>query len=149
MWIAHYKDGKTINQKKIDYKDVKHKEITSLQLLYNGIYYTISKTDETQQFFQERRGAKSVRITRKGKETKEETINRSLIGQRICCVYNSNGDFIGWNIDYLNGIVNIIKGNVIEIGLRIEAYNIELETINGDVEPKLSTYEMKTDGDNI
>lgn len=160
-WIIRYKSGKTVTQKDEDYADLEHDKITSLQLKYRGTYYTISKTDDSQRFFQQRAGLKMMGINRDTSNIKQ----LPLIKQHILCIYNNAGDCIGWEIDYRTQEVKEVNYNVLDMRTNLKIFDIphtvhvelstdengdevskiryELFSFEGEKLPILTSYKMK------
>ena len=57
MFIAHMKDGRTLKESEgVDWKTINTQDITSLQLLRNGKFYTVGVRGENAHLIQLKRG---------------------------------------------------------------------------------------------
>lgn len=138
MWIAHYKNGETITQKDIDWADIPNKkDIVSVQLRFRGIDYTITRKHESHRFIQQRFGISHLRVAyepdpenpTKMIPVKDSVEDIELAGQHITCVYNSDGDSIGWEIDYINNRAYVKQQNTQEMKTNLKVFDIDLALI--------------------
>lgn len=135
IWLARLKNGDTITQKEKDFIELPLGDITSMQLLFKNTYFTLSKGHETHRFIQQRFNKKHFYM-RRGVVSKP-----FLVGQHILCVYNNRGDAIGWEINFETGECYKINKNLIDMGTSLEAFDIDLNTIEEAI-PVFKTHEM-------
>ena len=55
MFIAHIRDGRTLKETDVDWKEVPQEDITSLQLYRQGNYYTVSADGKNVKYVQLKR----------------------------------------------------------------------------------------------
>ena len=60
MFIVHLKDGRTLKEGKVNWKDVPVQNISSLQIYRNGKYYTISVDGKNVNYIQVKRNTLDV-----------------------------------------------------------------------------------------
>lgn len=72
MFIVHMRDGRTLKETEVDWKNVDRQNITSLQLLRNGKYYTVSVDGGGVQLLQLKRGTVGMMIN--------ESVTERVIG---------------------------------------------------------------------
>lgn len=148
MWIARLSNGDSITENKWtskgkSFEDINKRDIQSLQILFYGIYFTVTRANDSQFLVQEKAGRGNILLKNrmlKNKETGEEIKveipqDIPLEEQIIYCVYNSNGDAMGWAVNYRTMGFNQIKFNITKVyhGVRgplsLEKHGIELEGI--------------------
>ena len=55
MFVVHLRDGRTLNEERVDWKDIPVQDITSLQLYHLGKKYTVSADGKNVKFIQLKR----------------------------------------------------------------------------------------------
>ena len=137
IWIAHLRNGKTVNQKTEDFINVTHRDITSMQLLFINEYFTLSKRHDTHRFIQQRFSKVHWFVGR-------NKISRPVLaGQHILLIYNKKGDAIGWEIDFEKNEAYEVRLNVVkDLRLNLEAFNITLDDIQEGKLPILKRHKM-------
>lgn len=118
MWIAHYKDGTTINEKAgIDWLDIPKKDITSIQVKdeKSGLIHTLSLKDKPLAYFQYKSTLKNIYTQQEYKEY-----------QRIGAIVNKEGDCVILELNYRTGQVKLIHENVYNLNLNLKLFGIEL-----------------------
>ena len=143
MWIARLSNGNSVSEKKfreqgLSYSDLDLTKVTSLQLLFKGNVLTVSRANDTQFLLQEKVADKNMMLKQEILTNADGTISFkittgdmwevALAEQLIYCIYNSNGDAIGWWVNHQNGDFRQIKFNAKKKGFH-ESIKVEFEKI--------------------
>lgn len=137
MWIIHYKNGLTINEKMgIDYLKIDHADVVSAQILFNGTYYTVTRANDSQRIIQLKSGLSMQKMSGLHFDIK-------LAKRLLFCVYNQEGDAMGWEVDYITNKAYKISFNTKDMKLNNELFDLDYNKVVFGT-PKLESYRMKS-----
>ena len=137
MWIARMENGTTFNKKNTDFLCIEHNKIVSLQLLFGGKYFTLTRGNKTQPLIVENISYSNLPLSGKGKVT------HGHLGVRIYCIKNSWGHATGWQINYKTANVSFFEMILFEPRTGLYNYNFCQDEIIDSGHVKLCLYEMK------
>ena len=117
MWIAHYKNGQTINESQIDWKDISKENITSLQISHKGIIHSLTIPKYCLGVFQHKIGWSFF-----GRP--DLAIPKS--DMQIGFVLNREGDCVVLNVDEKTGHAKVYIDNVLDMKMNLAIHGIKL-----------------------
>jgi len=146
-WIARLSDGSTITEKLFlaegkKYEHLPLEDIISLQVPFFGNYVTVTRANDTQRLIQ----LKGQRTTT-GNDTLPDdhpAKTNPHVETIIFCVINSEGDAIGWSINFEGNYITPFHDNVNDMILNPEHFDLKLDDIEDEL-PNLFIYTMRRD----
>ena len=146
-WIARLSNGDTITEKSYltegkRYEHLPVADVISLQVPFFGNYVTVTRANDTQRLCQ----LKGQRTTQGSDKLPEDHPAKTNphVETIIFCVVNSDGDAIGWSINFEGNYITPFNDNVNDMAVNFEHFDLKLESIEEEP-PNLFIYTMRRD----
>ena len=135
MWIARMENGDTLTQNDYDYSYLDHSKINSLQLLYNGRFFTVTRGNKTQVLIFQG-VSQSYQPLKGGKSWSEH------VGSRIYCVKDHISRCVGWGLNFKNGTAYYVDFIAYEPKDAFHHFNFRREEIVDNNKTKVFVSEL-------
>ncbi len=133
MWIAHYKNGNTINElKQPEFIELENTEdITSMQIFKEGTFFTVSRLNNSHRLIMQKVGVALLDPV-SGEQSQRQT------GHLVYCIHSPMGDAEGWLLDWANGVIQRIYFNVYQRVFNFKAFKVDNKKIRFGARPNLT-----------